>query len=165
MQTTVDRFVISKKGARFSGSVFADDARLVFNFHQGSTKEDVVTQINKLPHLMQSESNMDKAARLAATDAFSLKGGTRQGAPKVFLLITAGNCGSCKERLIDAVAPLENDGVQIVTIAVGNKIDKNELESITSKPLNRNLFTQSSIVQLPNPLLIQKVSDAVCRGN
>ena len=113
---------------------------------------------------MQSESNMDKAARLAATDAFSLKGGMRQGAPKVFLLITAGNCGSCKERLMNAVAPLENDGIQIVTIAVGNKISRDELESITSKPLTRNLFIQSSIVQLPNPLLIQKVSDAVCRG-
>ena len=164
LKTTVDRFVISTRGARFSGSVFAGDARPVFNFHQGSTKEDVIKYIDKMPHLLQLESNMDKAARLAATEAFSLKGGTRQGSPKVFLLITASNCGSCKERLIDAIAPLENDGVQIVTISIGNKVDNNELQAISSKPLNRNLFIQNSILQLPNPILIQKISDAVCRG-
>ena len=164
LKTTVNRFVVSPKGARFSGSVFADDARLIFNFHQGKTKEEVFKKIDKMNLLFQEESNMDKAARLAATDAFSLEGGTRQGTPKVFFLITAGNCSRCKERLLDAVAPLENDGVQIVTIAIGKSIDPSELQAASSKPLKKNLFVQDSVLQLPNPILIQKISEAVCRG-
>ena len=164
LKTIVDRFAVSSKGARFSGSVFGDDAQLVFNFHEGSTKENVLIKLDKMPHLLQTESNMDKAARLAASEAFSLKGGTRQGSPKVFFLITAGNCGSCKERLLDAVAPLEKDGVQIVTIAVGNKVDINELEAISAKPLAKSLFRQTSVQQMQNPLLIQRISEAICQG-
>lgn len=158
----MNRFVVSRKGAHFSGSVFGDDARMIFNFHQGSTKEDVLLNIRKMPHLQQTESNMDKAARLASAEAFSLKGGLRQGVPKVFLLITAGNCASCKEKLVDAVAPLQDDGVQIITMAIGNKIDVGELQAISSIPEGKIFFQKSSVLDLSSPKVIQELDEAIC---
>lgn len=164
LKATVDRFIVSKSGAHFSASVFGDDAEMLFNFHQGNEKADVIDFIDKMTHRKDTESNMDKVARLAATEAFSIKGGIRQGVPKVFLLITAGDCRSCKESLLDAVAPLEEDGVQIVTLAVGNKVDVNELQKISSKPVARNFFRQASVLDIRNPKFVQKLSEEVCKG-
>lgn len=155
-----DKFIVSQPGAHLSVSVFADEAKQMFNFHQGNSKEYFLNQIEKLPHLNKGQSNMDKAVRLASREAFSLRGGTRQGSPKVLVLITAGDCSTCKESLAAAVEPLQNDGVQIVTLAIGNKVNKAELLGISSIPG----LEEKSTSQLINSVLIQKISDAVCRG-
>ena len=162
LKSFADKFILSNRGAHFSASVFGDDAQMVFNFHQAPSKEEFSNLVDTIPHLQDKGTNIDKAVRLAATDAFSLEGGTRQGVPKVLVVITKGNCANCKEKLSEAVQGLKDDGVQVVALALGTEINRLELLEMASVPPQRNFFAAKA--HLLNPKLIQGVSEAICLG-
>ena len=167
LKAFADKFVISTRadrGAHLSASVFADNAKVVFDLYKGNSQEEFRRLVDTIPHLRESGSNMDKALRLAKQDIFSLKGGTRQSASKVLILITAGNCAGCKEPLATAVQPIKDGGIQVITLGIGNKVDQADLEKMSDYPTRANLFKRQNIEQLINAVFIQKISEAACKG-
>ncbi len=164
LKAFADKFILSTRGAHFSASVYGDSAFSIFNFHQAPNKEDFTTLVDTIPHLKDKGSNIDKAIAVAATDAFSLKGGTRQGVPKVLVLVVAGNCKSCTEKLPEAIQRVKEDGVHVVALAIGNQVDMKELTDTVSLPPQRNLFEAATVDKLLNAVFIQKVSEAICLG-
>lgn len=60
----------------------------------------------------------------------------RSGAKKVLVVITDRNSGSSTNSLSQAVRPLEDLGVLVISIGVGNEVSRSELNIISPNPLD-----------------------------
>ena len=158
------KFIISEGGSHMSASVFADDAELVFNMSRATVQEMFLEEVDKIPYLGGRGTNMDAALRLVADEVFTLDGFTRQKAPKVLVMLTSGNCNRCREPLSEAVKPLKEAGVSIVTIPIGKNTNRQELEAMSSLPTSQYVIPQDSFTELLNGVFIQKVNTIICSG-
>ncbi|XP_047136671.1 collagen alpha-1(II) chain isoform X1 [Hydra vulgaris] len=156
------KFVISETGSHISASVFGSDATMIFNMSKATSQETFLLEVDKLPYLGDQTSNMDKALKYINKEVFTMSGYARQNAPKVVIFLTASNCKTCDEKLSEAVKPLKQNGVQIITIPVSNKVVLEEMYSISSLPSQRYVFPQKHFKEIMTGIFIQKVSEMIC---
>eukprot|EP00111_Clytia_hemisphaerica_P023393 TCONS_00068905-protein len=158
------KFVISETGSHMSASVFGSDATTVFTLDKATTQNDFLLVADDIPYLGDTEANIDLALRMVASDVFTLDGYARQKVPKVLVMLTASDCSTCLEPLSDAVEELKENGVQIITIPIGEKASLADMDAISSLPLNRYVNPQNSYSELINGIFIQKISSMICSG-
>ena len=158
------KFIISDSGSHMSASVFGDDATLVFDMAKVTSQDSFLTEAESIPYLNAPNGNIDKALRLAHNDVFTIAGYTRQKAPKILVLITASDCSTCKESVADAVKPLKEAGVHVITIPIGNKVQLTEMDTIASLPSRQYVIPQQTFAELLNGIFIQRVSQMICSG-
>lgn len=81
------------------------------------------------------------------SDIFTPAHGARRTAGKVLILITDGQSDD-PAGVVTAAAALKDAGVKILTVGVGDKVDKFELEAIASIPACRNALTATNFTDL-----------------
>lgn len=82
----VDAFKVGPNDTHVAAIWYSDDAHVAFDFNalkgDNITKENVFKLVDRMTET-SGKTRIDKALRLAASDLFSVKGGTRLGRPKV----------------------------------------------------------------------------------
>ncbi|XP_031567316.1 macrophage mannose receptor 1-like, partial [Actinia tenebrosa] len=104
---------------------FANDADVIF----GLKKHHNVLELKKAIDDMlfvQGETHTEKALDLARTTLFSQTAGSRMDVPRIALVMTDGKSDSFR-RTSQAAAKLKTMGVTIVTLGIGNGVDRKEL--------------------------------------
>lgn len=127
----IDSFQVSQLNARFAALTYSKEAEVHFNFVRYDTAEEVKRAVKSLPH-KKSDTRVDKALNLAASDIFSLGGRVRSRHPMVLIVFFDGDVSRNMKDLADVVAPLKSYGVEIITIGVGPEVNLYQLRKISS---------------------------------
>ena len=127
----VDSFSVSQQEARFASLSYSSEAEVNFNFVRHSTAEKVKRAIDALPH-KKSNTRVDKALELAASDIFSLQGGARTRRPMVLIVFFDGDVSRDMKDLAEVAGPLKDYGVKIVAVGVGPEVNTYQLAKVAS---------------------------------
>ena len=129
----LDRYKISKAGTHVGVLEFSDSTTTEVRLDATYDKETLKKIISEVRPSGGETVNIDKALRDAG-EMFTVRYGGRPGYPKVLILIT-GSKSDGDEPLKEAVKPLQEEGIQLVVISVGNNTDP-EIPEITSNVNN-----------------------------
>lgn len=147
-------FVVGHNAARIGVVSFSYFSKLNIKLKDYSSIESFSKAVNNIS-LMGYTTRLDRALRFTREELFSIVNGARTGVPRLIIVII----GSSQTR--DGVAEdpkkiaeeLESEGISIVVIAIGNKVEQSEMERIfgASKlylvPSIYRLFLENSKLQ------------------
>lgn len=132
MKDTID-LIADKYGMgnmRYSLILYSDTANINIRFSEKyASLKDLMTAIQALP-AVTGGSNLP-AALTAAKEAFE-DSGVRKDSTHVLVVFTDKRSGAAEEDVKSAARPLEDSGIVIIPVAIGNEIDNEELEWATS---------------------------------
>lgn len=135
-------FVVGYNAARIGVVSFSYFRKLNIKLNDHSSIGSFSKAMNNIS-LMGYTTRLDNALRFTRQELFSIVNGGRTGVPKLMIVII----GSSQTRDADAEDPriiaekLQSEGIGIVVIAIGNKVEKSEMERI---------FGSSKLYLVPN---------------
>lgn len=137
MKNTIKQFII-KYGVNkihYSVIVYGDSVIRVVNFNKTFpiSVNDLTKAIDAQPALRGGPALTNALAE--AIRIFQERVG-RPGAKKVLVIITDKNSGIPSSTLATVVRPLEDSGVLVISVAVGNFVDRSELIVISPNPMD-----------------------------
>ncbi|GFO50350.1 collagen alpha-1(xii) chain-like [Plakobranchus ocellatus] len=131
LTTVVDSFTIGAAMARFGVIVFSDDANLVIRLDEFANNTALKSAIQNIPY-MGGGTNTASALKLLGTTAFS-HSPRNGGIPKVGVVLTDGLSRNTQLTRLQA-EQLHAIGIMLFAIGIGDKVLREELETIGSKP-------------------------------
>lgn len=100
------------------------------------------------------------ALKLAYSQLFSSGKGARANVAKVLVIITDGESTGGMKTLMDPIKKLKESRVNIISIGVGHKTNKHELNFMASSPANTHVFSVNNMDQLR--ALIGSITSSSC---
>ncbi|XP_036362498.1 cartilage matrix protein-like [Octopus sinensis] len=148
---------ISSNKIQIGVVTFSDNVKTEFELNKFSQKQDIQNAVSNIAHRGGS-TNTWLALKHIRTESFITDHGGRVGIPKIVILVTAGGSNG-KSKTLNEAKLLHNDPLRVFTVAVGNKVDDDELRAIASKP--ENAFKVSDFNSLAT--IEDKVMQNFCR--
>lgn len=143
-------FQISPQKTHVALMIYSDEARIMNKFGEIPSTEDLSAKLDALPHL-RGKTRIDLALLKAGKELFTWNGGMRISSDiiKVAIVITDGRQSPAPDgiRLDEAAAGLIVQGVKVLSIGIGDKIDQEELRMMVIDP-NRHTFWSKSYTAL-----------------
>ncbi|XP_078353361.1 uncharacterized protein LOC144638092 isoform X2 [Oculina patagonica] len=102
-----------------------------------------------------------KALNLAYSQLFISSKGARANVAKVLIIITDGQSTGGMPTLKDPIKKLKDASVNIISIGVGDKTNRNELNFMASSPANTHVFSVQNMNQLRT--LIGSITASSCQ--
>lgn len=122
--------------------LFDDSVRSVVKLDQDITKDDYVNKINSITLKEKKNADFTKAFSYILSN---VQDRFRKDAAKVLVLITtSNNKNSDPSKMLSDIAKLKQDGVKIVTVGLGKRVDTDELNNIATEPNYVVLIDDSS---------------------
>ena len=119
---------------RYSIILFSDSANIIIRFSEKySSLDQLKTSIEALP-LRSGGSSLTEALK-AAKNAFQ-DSGVRKDATHVLVVITDKRSGEREDDVRKAAKPLEESGIVVIPVGVGDQVNDKELDIITSNKDN-----------------------------
>ena len=118
---------------------------------------DLKSAVSRLDLLKrpQDGNNILKSLQLAGDQLFSTAYGARKGVQKLLILFVGKTDGK-SIRLEDAAKNLKERGINVIVIASGSDVNKNDLAGIASDP--SKLVVSSDLTNLTNNVLLLPTS-------
>ena len=136
MKDTVQR-IVDKYGTgsmRYSFIVYSDSANIIVRFSEKySSLDQLKTSIEALLPATGGASLTE--ALTAAEQAFQ-DSGVRKDATHVLVVITDKRSGESEGDVENAAKPLEESGIVVIPVGIGNEVNTKELDVITSNKDN-----------------------------
>jgi hypothetical protein len=127
----LDSYTISRSATHVGVIEFSDDSNEKIRLTDSYDKNIIYSKIDGIEQSRGILRVTDEALKMAANRMFSVESGGRPGASRALVLLTAGK-STGQQPLPEAVTPLENRGVRVYVVSVGDKVDKKEIDSIVS---------------------------------
>ncbi|XP_060575096.1 collagen alpha-4(VI) chain-like [Ruditapes philippinarum] len=139
IKQTVGTFNIGLNQTRVGLILFNTNATLVFALDAYDTSQDIQQAVDNIVYKPANKTNTAQALEFARTQGFTYD---RAGAPNIAFVITDGYSSNKTATHLQATLAKENNLIQIVTTAVGQYVDFDELVDIaTENPYtNQSLF-------------------------
>lgn len=141
MKKMLDYYTISANATHVGVIEFSDRSNEKIRLTDSYRREDIYARIDAIRPSGGSRRVTDEALTMAAQRMFSINAGGRVGASRALVVLTAGK-STGKQPTSEAVKPLENNGVRVYVVTVGNKVDKDEVQGMV--PSDNNVFSTSS---------------------
>lgn len=111
---------------------YSTDARLELTFKDKADGAEFDKAVGRVPHT-KGRTRLDKALTLASSTLFTADGGTRPDKRKVMIILTDGRQSQDPDTvpLQDAARSLQQLGVKIYAVAIGDEVDLKELHDMT----------------------------------
>lgn len=160
IETVLKGIKISKKDVHIGLIRYSSKADLIFGFEDHYTHNSIETAIRATKYIRGGTST-HMALSLARTRLFALKpeGSSRPSIAKFLVLLTDGISADVELTAKESSA-LKNEGVHVVVVAIGHRVNKKELVSIASRP--QDVIRVSSFAWLK--FIVESVRDRVCGG-
>ena len=155
-------FGISKNGSRASVITFSEFSEHSIKLNDHDNIHTFNKAVEEIP-LMGSITRIDDALRLTQKEMFSIANGGRPGVPKILILLTDGSQTGLEdaENPIDISKELRASGMNIITVGIGNKIDKTELNEIAGSVSNS--YNVDSFDELLGNDFLSKLKEKGCK--
>lgn len=127
----LDSYTISRLGTHVGVIEFSDNSNRKIRLTDSYDRNVIYSKIDSIK---QSRGNLrvtDEALKMAADKMFTVESGGRPGASRVLIVLSSGK-STGQQPLPEAITPLENQGVRIYVVSVGDKVDEKEIDSIVS---------------------------------
>lgn len=126
--------------------IYSDQPRITSRFGKIKSGNYLHNELASLPHL-RGKTRIDLALKLASNELFTGDGGMRlfSSVAKVAIVITDGRQSPAADaiRLDEAAADLLVRGVKVLSIGIGNKVDKDELNMMVEKPFKHAFLSKT----------------------
>ena len=136
------------------------DFTIKFNDHDNITSFNQA--VDNIP-LMKRTTYMDRALRLAQSDMFTPSAGSREGVPKILVLLTDGEQTTDGEAYEDpsmVAKEVREAGINMLVVGMGRGIKFAELESIAGT--SDLVFTADTFEELISVPFVRRVSATSC---
>ena len=158
MKDTVQR-IVDKYGTgslRYSFIVYSDSANLIVRFSDKySSLDKLKAFIEALPAVTGGASLTQALA--AGKQAFQ-DSGVRKDAIHVLVVITDKRSGESQDVVEKAAKPLEDSGIVVIPVGIGNQVNVNELGEITSNKENVILVDEEEDPENLMEMIMAKVN-------
>ncbi len=153
-----EAFEISEAGSRAGVATFSYYAKLSIAMNQHRSVNEFNEAVDKEP-LMGSLTRIDRALVLAKEQ---LMVGARSDAPRIVFLLTDGSQTASVDAMNPAIVArqLRDDGIQLIVIGIGKKIEVAELQAIAGN--KANLYLAKDFDELKSREFVQRISKASC---
>ena len=133
IKSSIQSFTISNSTSHVSLVEYGRKAKIILPFAKGTSQEIVKRAINRLS---KSGGNVPlrNILQFAASDVFAEKRGSRPKASKTLVLLTVGEKSDSLPALNMTAKELSSSGVKLIIVAVGPRINGDELRTIVSDP-------------------------------
>ncbi|ESN96267.1 hypothetical protein HELRODRAFT_189175 [Helobdella robusta] len=108
----------------------------IFSLRTSSNTQDLINLVQSAPYT-GGVTNTNLALKFLRETAFSEERGARRGVAKVALLMTDGAANNFTAATQEAVLT-RNAGIDIISLGIGSMINKNELQTMSSYPSEKN---------------------------
>ena len=129
MKKILDSYRISRLATHVGVIEFSDNSNEKIRLTDSYDKQVIYSKIDDIEQSGGDLRVTDEALKMAANKMFSVESGGRPGASRALVVLTAGK-STGRQPLPEAITPLENRGVRIYVVSVGDKVDKKEIDSI-----------------------------------
>ena len=133
---------------------------LRFKLNQYTSTGDVKTAINSTKYTA-GKTHTWEALSMASSQVFTVSGGDRRNFPNVAVVVTDG-ASQDHVRTIQEAVKLRVNGVTILTVAIGNWLNEEEIAGITTDPDSKNIYRARRYTDLNG--LVDTIKTAVCNG-
>ena len=158
MKDTVQR-IVDEHGTgslRYSIILFSDSASIIIRFSEKySSLDQLKRSIEALP-LRTGGSSLTQALE-ASKNAFQ-DSGVRKDATHVLVVITDKRSGESQDDVEEAAKPLEESGIVVIPVGIGDRVDDKELEIITSNEDNVILVEEEEDPDNLMVLIMEKIN-------
>ena len=153
-------FGVSDSASRVGFISFSDKAKLVFRLGQLIAYSQFRRELANLRQLGGS-SRLDLGMQIAST-MFDSKNGGRPGIPKVLFVVTDGIQSNVGSRIpLELANSLRNQGVLIIAISAGQRIDFKVLRDIAGDETRTFIAPMRDVLESES--FIKAVSNAACK--
>ncbi|XP_068717091.1 cartilage matrix protein-like [Montipora capricornis] len=133
----VKHFEFSNNKTNVAALTFSRYTRVGRHLNDDSSKEAVLKAIDGLTY-EGSITRLDSALKLLSTEIFRRSPGARfhdKGVKKVVVVVTDGLSSRGIEITRWLTKPLKNNGVKFFSVGIANRVNRDELNEVTSQPI------------------------------
>ena len=161
MKKLTASFGVSTDGSKASVIAYSDVADINIKFTDNDDVESFSDAVDKIP-FMNSKSRIDKALELADKAMFRQSNGAKPGVVNVLVILTTGTESDDEDAVNPATIAEEliKAGVNIITVGIGENVNKDRLEAITGN--EENVFLTPSFDDLADTALVKKINEHAC---
>ncbi len=147
----VSQFPVTRDLTHVGVVTFSTLASVEFRLDRHESNADVNRTIYGIKH-RGGETNIAEGLRLMRTEVFTRRG-DRDDAKDIAIVITDGVANEDADRVeAEARRAKEDQGIEIFTIGITNRVDEYELDLIASEPYSRHKFLSPDFNALQNIL-------------
>ena len=164
MKDTVQRIVDTHGtgSLRYSIILFSDSASIVIRFSEKySSLDQLKASIEALP-ISTGGSSLTEAFQ-AAKNAFQ-DSGVRKDATHVLVVIMDKRSGEREDDVKKGAMPLEESGIVVIPVGIGDQVNDKELDIITSNKDNVILVDEGEDPDILMMLIIAKINGMAIRN-
>lgn len=159
MKDTVQR-IVDEHGTgslRYSIILFSDSANIIIRFSEKySSLDQLKTSIVALALPRTGGSSLSEALK-AARNAFQ-DSGVRKDATHVLVVITDKRSGESEYDVEEAAKPLDESGIVVIPVGIGDQVDDKELNIITINENNVILVDEEEDPDNLMMLIMEKIN-------
>lgn len=155
IEQMIDGFDISEEGTHVAVVEYSTSASVVLKFdHFKGVYLNAVNlkrKARKIPH-KRGFTHIDRGLHMANTEVFTVKDGMRPNVTKIVLVMTDGKQTVEKDGVLtsdilrDAVQPLKDKGIRVISLGVGKGIELFDLVTLASTDLD--VYTATDFEEL-----------------
>ena len=149
-KNVLKRFKISKPATHVGLMEFSNEVTLVLPLNELYDSNEITEVIDRIKPSGGDGTAIDKVLKEAANAMFAVPAGGRADAAKVLVVITDSK-STGKEPLKEAVKPVQDKGIRVYVVDIGDKTDPKELGDLTP--------SEKEIKKVKSPEDAPKVSD------
>lgn len=155
------KLTVSEDGVNIGVVTFSYYAQLTIKLSANKDTESFVRAAGTIP-LMKSQTYIDRALRVSHTELFTEANGDRKDAPNILIVLTDGKQTKSQystppEKQADI---LRKNGVEIIAVGIGRRVDGLELATLTGKP--ENVLLPKSFDELLTGAFLEKIVKRAC---
>ncbi|XP_074510263.1 collagen alpha-1(XIV) chain isoform X2 [Sebastes fasciatus] len=155
LENLVNAFDVGIDKTRIGLAQYSGDPRIEWHLNAFTTKDTVLDAVKNLPY-KGGNTLTGLALTYILENCFKPEAGSREGIPKIGILITDGKS---QDDVIPPAESLRNSGVELFAIGVKNA-DENELLSIASEPDNTHVYNVADFNVMSS--IVEGLTKTVC---
>ncbi|XP_064598669.1 cartilage matrix protein-like [Liolophura sinensis] len=158
VKSIVSALPIGLQETRVGAISFTSTAKLEFSMDKYATEADILAAMDTIVNKAGGTATF-AALNLLKSEAYLPSNGNRADVQDLVFVLTDGK-SSNKQATLDAVKNIENEGYTIFSVGIGNNLDLDELNAISSDP--DSTFTLRADFDSLNTIL-NTLIDSACR--
>ena len=152
------RFFIGHNAVQIGLTTFADHPQNQFWLNTYSNLTDIINALQNVP-FSQGGTNTAEALSFAKNNSFTKAHGSRDGVPKVLVVLTDGQSQSPIETQLQAHKIHQTD-IKVISIGIGSSVVKDELNTIATD--RGHVFTVANFNALKD--IAVELEKQTCKG-
>uniref|UniRef100_H3CW87 Collagen type XIV alpha 1 chain n=1 Tax=Tetraodon nigroviridis TaxID=99883 RepID=H3CW87_TETNG len=155
LENLVNAFDVGIDKTRIGLAQYSGDPRIEWHLNAYSTKDAVIDAVRNLPY-KGGNTLTGLALNFILENCFKPESGSREGLPKIGILITDGKS---QDDVVPPAESLRNAGIELFAIGVKNA-DENELQSIASPPEDTHVYNVADFSVMNS--IVEALTRTVC---